>query len=77
MGTYSLWVEGFTATGEHGGARHLGDYEGETFEDAVRAWDRAENARNTWGHLVIDDEGCRVWGCQIFDNREDAQRSFG
>ncbi|QGF20184.1 hypothetical protein SEA_SIXAMA_5 [Gordonia phage Sixama] len=83
MKRFDLWVEGYAATGQSGGAQSLGMWEGATFADAVLAWDRAENATGNWGQLVLpagkkgESGDWRLWGCRVFDNREDAQRAFG
>lgn len=77
---YTLWVEGYLATGEHGVAQCLGAWDADTFSDAVGAWNQAENpGGRKYGTLKYNaarDEWS-VWGCVIFDNEEDARRNFG
>lgn len=75
--SFTLWVEGFAATGEYGTAQRLGTYTGETFGDAVRKWDREKNSRNTYGKLTEHEGHFDVWGCRIFDNEADARKHFG
>lgn len=77
MKTYTLWMEGYAATGESGGARCLGSFEAETFVDAVKVWDRECNYDKGFGTLSVSGGQASVWGCRIFDNQRDAQRSFG
>lgn len=68
---YALWVEGYAATGQSSRAEYLGTFEGVDFKDAVRAM------KFTIGDNTVDIENCTWWGCRIFDNEEDARRSFG
>jgi len=76
--TFTLWVEGYAATMEHGTAMRLGDYEAETFDEAVQKWNSERNAKKTYGELEQRDDGTwTVWGCRIFDNEAAARKSFG
>jgi hypothetical protein len=69
---YSVWVEGFLATGMEGVpamARYLGDAAGENFEDACIGL--------LCDHANFDAASLTVWGCRLFDNEADARKSFG
>lgn len=79
MNQFELWVEGYAATGEHGTARFLGRWSGETFDEAVKKWNATKNIRSEYGDLRWSDNDhmWSVWGCRIFDNEADARRSFG
>lgn len=78
MPKYTLWVEGYAATGDHGEAMFLGTYGADTFDDAVQKWNTEKNAKNNYGELKQHNDGTwTVWGCRIFDNERSARRSFG
>lgn len=80
MNKYEIWNEGYTATGESGGAQQLtrenGDnlFEGETFKEACKNalieldWDMDR---------YYDEERNTFWACRFFDNETDARKSFG
>lgn len=74
--TYSLWMEGFSATGQHNTAQYLGDFEGNSFNDACDNW---ANSIEEQEYYKSGNDKCRptYWGCRIFDNEEDARKSFG
>lgn len=77
---FSVYSEGYAATGEHGGATGHGIHWGSDFNDAIARW-KAEGGADAqylskstdrWGRTVWS-----YWGCRLFDNLHDAQRSFG
>lgn len=69
---YNIWVEGWSATGGQGTAQRICTCEGETFQEACdNAYKRG--FFKGWGHY----SGTSLWGCKLFDNYEDAARSFG
>lgn len=73
-----LWVEGYAATGEHGRAQHLGSWAGPTYREAVLQWHQSRWTYSRYGNFELLHNGrYAVWGCEIFDNEEDARRSFG
>jgi len=69
MKTWEIWSEGYIVTGSASGAQFHGTQEAPTFRAACQEFfkgDRYYNAeRNTY------------WACKLFDNRHDAQRSYG
>lgn len=75
MKTFQVWTEGYSATDESSGAVFHGEFDGETFTDAVIAW------RNTltdeYSVKCVDLDRMRFWGCRFFDNEQDARKSFG
>ena len=70
---FTLWMEGYGATGDSGTAQCLGTYEGDTFADAVQAWVDEEPDRAQY----FKREGLTYWCCRFFDNEADARKSFG
>jgi len=70
--TWAIWMEGYLATGMEGipyRAHHVADVEAPSFAEACAmrfADDRHFNAR-----------ALTYWGCGLFDNEQDARRSFG
>ena len=78
---FQIWSEGFRATGESQGAFFHGTSEGENFKEAV------ENFANTFPdfkkyydvriNTKTGEEYLSYWGCQLFDNEQDARKSFG
>lgn len=73
---FNLWIEGYSATGEHSGASCIGKANGDTFIEACRNFATKENQRKFGGYS--EQNGVpRFWGCKVFDNEGDARRSFG
>jgi len=70
--TFSIWAEGYQATGEHGGATWYGHARGVTFKDACISLFKTHPE----GHL-FDPERLTYWGCRLFDNEGSARASFG
>ncbi|AMU26584.1 Uncharacterised protein [Mycobacteroides abscessus] len=78
MTLYTLWCEGYAATGEHGRARSLGTWAAESFDSAVELWNATKNRNSMYGNLVHHENGSwTLWGCRLFDNEADARRAFG
>ena len=91
MKTFEIWMEGFAATGESGTAQKIGEAEGETFEEAVMAFTQPEDVVSKYDHKVIVSKGdtlnldkdhdgklkLSIWACRLFDNEQDARKSFG
>lgn len=78
MKKFSLWIEGYSATGQDGTARYLGEIEGENFNDAVKAYVEklSDGAKRFWSSN-LKTGGWSYWGCDAFDNESAARRSFG
>jgi hypothetical protein len=67
---YQVWMEGFLVTGMEGipaQASLVGEADADSFQEAC-------NIVCGW---MPDYDGSRVWGCRLFDNRIDAQKTFG
>lgn len=71
--TYSIWAEGYRATGESGGASHVGSAQGKTFK---KACDNLALTDKPFA-AYYDSEAVTYWGCKLFDNETDARVSFG
>lgn len=73
MKAYTIWLEGYQATGEHGTATCLGSHQGETFQDACK---QAVIARDM-DLKSYSEERNTYWGCRFFDNEAEAREGFG
>lgn len=74
MKKFKIWMEGYAATGESGSAHYIGSAEGETFEEACK------NYRDKEGKPLGLDKHYHypsIWACRLFDNEQDARKSFG
>ena len=73
--TYELWMEGYSATGQHAPAQYLGSYTADSFRNACITWNSLHNRDKGYGDFDIIN--LSVWGCSIYDNEQDARRGFG
>lgn len=67
---YEVWMEGYSATGDHSNARLLGKVIGANFGDAIQKLEQATLIESRDGKWYI-------WGCRLFDNEIDARKTFG
>lgn len=87
---YEIWIEGYSATGEHEDAYQLIDsntgkslWKGCTFQQAcVKAlnelhWPMLYEAIQGLGSCYYDAKENSYWGRRFFDNEMDARKSFG
>lgn len=73
---YDIWIEGYSAAGEYCNAlRVAAGVEGDSFEDACKKYFAVDGRQARWG--VYNEKDNSVWGCRLFDNYDDAARSFG
>lgn len=70
--TYSIWSEGYAATGESGSAHKFGEARGISFTDAVVNFFKDRDDAH-----YLNSENTHYWGCKLFDNHADAAVSFG
>lgn len=70
-----IWSEGYAATGQASDATFHGEFEGETFRDAVAAFQKSLSSK--YSRQCVDLNNLTFWGCSFFDNEEDARKSFG
>jgi hypothetical protein len=78
MKTWEVWSEGYLATGMEGvpaPAQKLGEAQAETFKDACDLVCSSSTFQVRQGNY--DPVRLTVWGCRLFDNKEEAQKSFG
>jgi len=77
---FTVYSEGYAATGEHGGAVSHGVHWGINFNDAIARW---KNRGRSDADLLSSRQDAAgrttwtYWGCRLFDNLHDAQKSFG
>lgn len=79
MKLWSVWIEGFYATGEHGTASYHGEWEGETFADACAAFAAVHDDGTYAGpdYKLFNPQKLSWWSCQMFDNEADARKLCG
>jgi len=70
---YDIWSEGYRVTGNSAGAELVATSSGYSFRDAVDAYAKKYPAFARY----YDRERMTYWGCRLFDNEEDARKSFG
>lgn len=73
---YEIWMEGYAATGESGTAQKLGEFEAESFDDAVELLLRNGDHKKYYRRSDITGNHL-IWGCTLYDNEKDARRYFG
>lgn len=75
----TLWIEGYATNGERSRAFVIGDFDAVAIDEAVQQFlDSPEYSPDKYGHHRLDEEGSHLlWGRQIFDNEDDARKSFG
>jgi len=84
---FEIWVEGYSATGEHGTAQMIGKGTGNDFNEAVKDYMKKipqhgieENGRDRY---ITEDaylnriSNWNIWACNLFDNESDSRKSFG
>lgn len=69
---YSVWMEGFQVMEGIGHAQYLGDYEADSFLEACQL---AADDHPRYGDY--NPKYNTIWGCELFDNEEDARKNFG
>ena len=75
---YQIWVEGYLATGMEGipeKAQQVGAVEADNFQDACDKLCSPQELQDKWGYYSSDRK--TLWGCKLFDNEQDARKSFG
>ena len=72
MTTFNIWCEGYLATGTEGipaKAVFIGTIEAETFQQACD--------KRFSGNQYYDADRRTYFGCRLFDNEQDARKTFG
>ena len=71
----SLWMGGFAVTGQRQGASMIGTYEATDLDDAVKQYMETHKGSVYWDRFGRGRHA--IWACEIFDNEEEARKSFG
>lgn len=71
----TLWMQGFSATGQAEGASMIGSYEATDLDDAVKQYMETHKGEVEWDRYGRGRHA--IWACEIFDNEEQARKSFG
>ena len=69
---FEIWSEGYVATGNASRANFHGVFKESTFAKACKVW-----AKTLRQPEYFDEKRLTLWGCKLFDNEEDARKSFG
>lgn len=87
MKEFEIWMEGYRASGESGGAQLVGKGIGETFDDAVMDYmskhqkhgieKETPNGYMSLEHYNNRRSNWNIWACKLFDNENDARKSYG
>lgn len=82
MAKFDIWVEGYAVQGSSGKAHILAKgVEAETFKAAVLRWYNAlaavSDVKEMYGELDTSESIPTLWGCKLFDNYDDAAKTFG
>ena len=72
---FEIWSEGYVLQGNSSKAIFHGKFNGNTFKDALIAF--KESMNDEYSKKCIDVENSKFWGCKLFDNENDARKSFG
>ena len=77
--TFDIWREGFCFNEESEKADCFArNVEGKDFKDAVEKWYNSLANPKDYGELVLRPDGSMsIFGCRLFDNEEEARKSFG
>ena len=73
MPKFDIWMEGFCTNGSKGTASYEGTFEANTFEEACEKWADTLSDRS----LFKSSPHPNFWGCALYDNEQDARKSFG
>jgi len=66
---YEIWSEGYAATGNFSGANFHGRHEAESFKDACKLFFKDDPYYNPQFNTY--------WSCRLYDNEQDARKTFG
>lgn len=70
---FEIWSEGYRVTGEQGKAVYIGEAKGIDFKDACKNL----KLLSTSFAKYYDEDKNTFWGCNLFDNEDQARVSFG
>lgn len=69
---WDIWMEGYSATGEHGTAHKVATVTARTFRSACKKW-----AAKTDQPSLFNERSLSYWSCGLYDNEADARKTFG
>lgn len=74
---WTIWAEGFAATGKSETAWQLNDapISADSLDDAVLQYSQGSDNRQLFRRRR--DGSWTYWGCRLFDNESDARGAFG
>lgn len=76
MKEYEIWMAGYRATGQYAPHEYIGKATADSFKEAckiaIKNW-----LSNPEDYKYYNEEYCHFWGCNLYDNEKDAERSFG
>jgi hypothetical protein len=67
--TFSVWSEGYAATGQSSGAQLMGRAQGRTFKEACVNLFKADP--------YFSADSLTYWACSLYDNEQEARKAFG
>lgn len=71
-------MEGFAVTGMSSGASYMKSYDTDDMDEAVQLWLDEQDPEDVKKYHSKSEDGVHSWwGCRIFDNQDDARKSFG
>jgi len=71
---FHIWSEGYVATCEHGTAQYICSVYAKTFKEACISTFK-KGLFDGYGNF--NEEQLTLWGCHLYDNEQDARKSFG
>lgn len=87
---FEIWCEGYRISGNSSQAEFVGEFEAETFDEAVEEYNRTRDKSNTTAAERNTRErypsneayekrrsNWNIWACNLFNNEQDARKSFG
>jgi len=73
-----IWRKGYRISGGQSDATLLGEYNAETFKDAVLMLIKEREKMPQDYYAIHESKGIFTdWGCRLFDNESDARKKFG
>ena len=66
---YEIWSEGYSMNSDQCGATKLGEIDANNFQQACDSFFK--------GDKLYNPSTLTYWSCKLFDNQEDARKSFG
>ena len=70
---YTVWLEGYSATGNRAPAQCLGETEAPSFKEACQKLLKEQG----WNMAYYNAERNTFWFCDFYDNETDAREHYG